>query len=196
MEDQHRRVSRATQPSCSTLLLLDFQVGVGDQLYSKTAAQQAAATLATARNVGLLVIFSKLEFQDNYSDISPRNCFFIKYKTENKLPPGASRLIPAFTPLPNEILINKPRFSAFSGRDLGSFSLARNHSPSEIGGVSTGGVVLTTLCEAVDEDFELTILRDACADPNPDLNEQLASKLFPRSAAALTTDAWKGVLKP
>lgn len=189
--DQRSVGSSPTQRRRSAFLLLDFQVGIGDQPYAKTAAQSATHAVATARSAGVLVVYSKLQFRENYIDVSPRNRFFITYKDGNKLPQGASRLIPSLSPVASEIVVNKPRFSAFSGGDLHAVLRSQGINHLVMGGVSTGGVVLTTFCEAVDQDFGLTVLRDVCADPSSELNEQLMSKLFPRSAEMLTTDAWK-----
>ncbi|WP_202948029.1 cysteine hydrolase family protein [Chryseobacterium populi] len=36
-----------------------------------------------------------------------------------------------------------------------------------LSGVSTSGVVLSTLREAADKDFKLTVLADCCADRDP-----------------------------
>jgi hypothetical protein len=53
----------ATWTSDTALLILDFEVGIGDQPYAKGAAQRAAAALQAARAGGLLVVFSKVQFR-------------------------------------------------------------------------------------------------------------------------------------
>ena len=40
---------------------------------------------------------------------------------------------------------------------------------------------------AADEDYSLTILSDACADPEASLHEELMTNLFPRSATVLSS---------
>ena len=51
------------QTSDTALLILDFQVGIGDQSYATSAAQRAAAALKAGRAAGLPVVFSKLKFR-------------------------------------------------------------------------------------------------------------------------------------
>jgi nicotinamidase-related amidase len=57
-------------------------------------------------------------------------------------------------------------------------------------GVVTSGVILSTFTLAADEDYSMTILSDACADPKASLHEELMTNLFPRSATVLTVDQW------
>lgn len=52
------------------------------------------------------------------------------------------------------------------------------------------GVFLSTFALAADEDYGITILSDACADPKSSLHEELTTNLFPRSAEVLTVDQW------
>ena len=46
------------QTSDTAILILDFQVGIGDQPYAKSAAQRAAAALKAGRAAGLAVLHS------------------------------------------------------------------------------------------------------------------------------------------
>jgi len=57
-------------------------------------------------------------------------------------------------------------------------------------GIATSGVVLSTLRYAADQDFQLAILRDACADGDPEVHRVLVEKVFPRQAEVLMTGDW------
>jgi nicotinamidase-related amidase len=48
-------------------------------------------------------------------------------------------------------------------------------------GVATSSVILSTFTLGADEDYSITILSDACADPKASLHEELMTNLFPRS---------------
>lgn len=61
------------QTSDTALLILDFQVGIGDQPYAKSAAQRAAAALKAGRAAGVPVVFSKVKFRPGYRDIADSN---------------------------------------------------------------------------------------------------------------------------
>jgi nicotinamidase-related amidase len=51
-------------------------------------------------------------------------------------------------------------------------------------------VVLSTLRQAADLDFRLAVLRDACADPDPQVHDCLMDKVFPRQAEVLDVDSF------
>ena len=57
-------------------------------------------------------------------------------------------------------------------------------------GIATSGVVLSTLRQAADMDYGLTVLRDGCADADPEVHRVLLDKVFPRQADVLTADEW------
>ena len=59
--------------SDTALLILDFQVGIGDQPYAKIAAQRAAAALKAGRAGSLPVVFSMVKFRAGYRDIADSN---------------------------------------------------------------------------------------------------------------------------
>jgi nicotinamidase-related amidase len=59
-----------------------------------------------------------------------------------------------------------------------------------LAGISTSGVVLSTVREAADKDYRLTVLSDGCADMDPEVHTVLLNKVFPRQADVLTTAEW------
>jgi len=61
-------------------------------------------------------------------------------------------------------------------------------------GLSTSGVVLSTVREAADKDFRLTVLSDGCGDMDNEVHTVLLTKVFPRQAEVLTTAEWIAVL--
>ena len=48
----------------------------------------------------------------------------------------------------------------------------------------------STLRQAADLDYRITMLSDACADPDPEVHRVLMDKIFPRQALVTSTDAW------
>jgi nicotinamidase-related amidase len=59
-----------------------------------------------------------------------------------------------------------------------------------LAGIATSGVVLSTVREAADKDYRLTVLSDGCADMDPEVHDVLVGKVFPRQADVLTTTQW------
>ena len=59
-----------------------------------------------------------------------------------------------------------------------------------LAGIATSGVVLSTLRQAADLDYELTVLRDGCPDADPEVHRVLLDKVFPRQATIIDVEAW------
>jgi len=57
-------------------------------------------------------------------------------------------------------------------------------------GISTSGVVLSTVREAADRDYQFTVLSDACADADTEVNLVLTEKIFPLQAEVLSAAEW------
>lgn len=174
----------------SVLMVCDFQLGVADAAFAAQAINGAAAALKVARSNGMLVAFTKVTLRAGYPDVSSSNQVFEPVKQENLLPAAQSKLVPALQPLSGELLIDKDRFSAFSGSDLQDILRSQNINHLVMAGVETSGVVLSTFCAAADQDYSMTILSDACADKTASLHGELMSHLFPRSAQVVTVDTW------
>ena len=53
-------------------------------------------------------------------------------------------------------------------------------------GISTSGVVLSTLRHAADLDFEIILVKDGCADPDDEVHRVLTEKVFVRQSTVAT----------
>jgi nicotinamidase-related amidase len=49
---------------------------------------------------------------------------------------------------------------------------------------------LSTIREAADKDFRLTVLSDGCADMDAEVHQVLLGKIFPRQADVMTVQEW------
>ena len=56
--------------------------------------------------------------------------------------------------------------------------------------IATSGVVLSTLRQAADLDYELTVLADGCLDGDPEVHRVLTEKVFPRQADVVSIADW------
>jgi nicotinamidase-related amidase len=59
-----------------------------------------------------------------------------------------------------------------------------------LAGIVTSGVVLSTLRQAADLDYRLTVLADGCLDSDPDVHWVLLEKVFPRQADVVSIAGW------
>lgn len=51
-------------------------------------------------------------------------------------------------------------------------------------------MVLSTLWSAIDLDFGLTVLTDACLDTDPEVHRMLVDRLFPQWADVVAVEDW------
>ncbi len=63
-----------------------------------------------------------------------------------------------------------------------------------LAGIATSGVVLSTVREAADRDYQLTVLADGCADADEEVHRVLLGKVFPRQATVTTAQEWAATL--
>ncbi len=173
----------------SALLVMDIQPGILDRA-PDSAALLARATEAVraARSQGVPVIHVVVGFRPGLPEISAHNQSFGGLKQQ---PPAF--LIdprPVITPEGSDVVVTKRRVSAFSGSDLEVVLRGGEIRHLVLCGIATSGVVLSTLREAADKDYKLTVLADLCADPDAEVHSVLMSKVFPRQAQVTTAAEW------
>ena len=66
-------------------------------------------------------------------------------------------------------MVTKRRVGAFSTTDLETILRAKNINKLVLFGISTSGVVLSTVRWAADMDYSLAVVSDACADRDPEV---------------------------
>jgi nicotinamidase-related amidase len=88
----------------------------------------------------------------------------------------------------------KHRVSPFVGTDLETLLRANGIDTLVLAGVHTSGVVLSAVCQAVDLDYRLVVVRDCCADPDAEAHAMLLDIVFAKQAALVTTAEFAGAL--
>ncbi|EMD85567.1 hypothetical protein COCC4DRAFT_65884 [Bipolaris maydis ATCC 48331] len=90
----------------------------------------------------------------------------------------------------DDVFVTKRRVSALSGTDLATILRGRGVGHLVLCGVATAGAVLSTVREAADLDYKLTVLKDLCMDKDEDVHNLLVEKVFPMQAEVLEADEW------
>jgi nicotinamidase-related amidase len=91
-----------------------------------------------------------------------------------------------------EVVVTKKRVSAFAGSDLALILRARDIDHLALGGIATSGVVVSTVREAADLDYRLTVLEDICLDADDDeVHRVLTQKVFPPQADVVRSTGWE-----
>ena len=182
------------------LLVMDVQVGIVTRVaHIGDVLTPISAAITAARAASIPVIYVAVAFRPGYPEISPRNKSFSAIKQQQSSLPApmtTTEIHPAIAPQPTDIVVTKRRVSAFSGSDLEVVLRAQDISHLVLCGIATSGVVLSTLREAADKDYQLTVLADCCVDSDEEVQRVLLSKVFPRQAEVVQASAWGMKLNP
>lgn len=182
-----------TDTNRSALLLMDFQAEIVEMLAgggSRAAVGRAAAALAAARAAGMPVIFVRVAYRPGHADASGRNKRVAMLRDQGRLvdgTPGAA-IVAELAPLENEPVVVKRRVGALSYTDLQALLSALEVDTLVLCGLATSGVVLSTVRQAVDADYRIVVLRDACADGDNEVHRVLMDKVFASQGTVLTVD--------
>lgn len=179
----------------TAVLLMDIQKRIVGRVQDAGYLPRLAGAANAARSAGIPVLHVVVGFREHHPESNPRN------KNFAALPPHAftdndpeAAIHPDLTPQPGETVITKKRVSAFAGSDLELILRAGDIDHLVLTGVATSGVVLSTLRQAADLDYRLTVLSDGCYDPDPDVHRLLTGKVFPKQADVTTIDEWSRTL--
>ncbi|MEJ0102744.1 MAG: isochorismatase family cysteine hydrolase [Bacteroidota bacterium] len=177
----------------AALLVMDMQAGTLGMLADSTVIiGNVAKAIANAREKKIPVIYVVVGFRQSAPEINMSNKSFASFKERfaNSDMAAFIKVHDDIAPLADEVTIIKRRVSAFTGSDLEVVLRAFGIQHLVLTGISTSGVVLSTLREAADKDYRLTVLADCCADLDEEVHRVLMDKVFPRQADVLTAEDW------
>ncbi len=148
--------------------------------------------IKTARIASMKIIYVRVTFRPGFPEISENNKSFsiIKANPNRFSDLALSEILPDITPEKNDIVVVKRRISAFTGSDLEVVLRGQQINHLVLCGISTSGVVLSTIREAADKDYKLTVLSDCCADNDEEVHNVLLTKIFPRQAEVISVRDW------
>jgi nicotinamidase-related amidase len=148
---------------------------------------QTAQLLEVARSAALRVIYVVIGFRPGYPEVSSRNVVLGTVRAGGRFAAGSdgTEIPPAVAPRSDEVVVTKHRASAFMGTDLDMILRANGVDTLVLAGVTTSGVVISTVRHAADADYRLVVVADACADPDPEVHRVLLEKVFTRQAAVV-----------
>ncbi len=184
----------------TAVLIMDYQNGILGNLPEATQSvllDGAVEILDASRAAGLRVIYIAVRFREGYPEVSPRNKSFGALKNSRRLlegTPGAE-IHARVAPKPGEIALSKRRIGAFSTTELETILRANGITNLVLLGVSTSGVILSTVRWAADMDYSLAVISDLCADSDEEVHRVLMEKVFPRQANVTTKGEFLEALK-
>ena len=181
------------EPARTAVLSMDYQKSIVLN-YVKEEQEaflsRVAGVLKQARAQGMMVIHVQVGFRSGLPEIGSRNPLFNALKAspqrQQMFQGELGAIHPSVGPEGDDIIITKHRVSAFAGTDLEMILRAHDIDSLVLLGIATSGVVLSTLLDASDADYRLTVLKDCCIDQDAELHSYLIEKLFVRRASVLT----------
>jgi len=187
-------------PRRAALLVMDYQnawiatLSDPDPLLSR-----AAKAISTARDRGVRVAYTYVAFTPaDYPAVSKDNIIFTGLTSKpGALDEGSKRMAidERVAPRPDDKVVRKTRVGAFARTDLDAWLRDLSIDTLILTGISTSGVVLSTVCDAADRDYRLVVVSDACADTVPQIQDTLMHEVFPQRAQILTVADLPRLLK-
>lgn len=177
----------------SALLLMDLQNSIVERFNaSDEYLDRVVAAQERAERAGVLVILVRVAFAPGYPEVSARNKTFATIAQRGPMTAGDSAVEPHARLMRGngEVVVTKKRVSAFAGSDLELVLRAHEVTDLVLAGIATSGVVLSTVREAADRDYALTVLADLCLDGDDEVHRVLTEKVFPRQADVINSDDW------
>ena len=180
----------------TALLVMDVQpdiIGSAAEFDTITPplTERLSGAIDAARTAGVKVIYVVVGFREGYPEVSPDHPTFGRIAGSGKFIQGVDSVVDdAVAPQDGEVVVTKRRVSAFSGSDLDVILRAGGIRHLVLTGIATSGVVLSTLRQAADLDFTLTVLQDGCLDRDAEVHRVLCEKVFPRQATVTTIGDW------
>jgi nicotinamidase-related amidase len=176
----------------TALLVMDIQGVTVNRLKDSTPfINSITKAIQTARKRKMPVIYVIVGFRKGYPEVSLNNKSFslLKNRTQNYTE-ETIKVHASIAPEPDDVIITKKRVSAFTGSDLEVVLRSLEIKHLVLSGIATSGVVLSTLREAADKDYEITVLSDCCADMDEEVHRVLTTKIFPRQAEVISSEEW------
>ena len=186
-------------PRRTALLVMDFQHAIVGMIDDADALlEQAAGAISLVRDRGGHIGYVRVAFTDqDLQAIPPTTRLGARIASSPKAfhaDSPTTQIHDRIAPRDGDIVVRKTRVGAFSTTDLEQQLRDRGIDTLILAGISTSGVVLSTVRDAADRDYRLLVLADATADTDPEVHRLLIEKVFPRQADVVTVSELDGLL--
>lgn len=158
----------------AALVIMHYQVDVFAILFGDRPSpllEKCNALIRRWRVTGRPVLFPNFNLGENYEHASNNNRLI-----SSIVPTGRFRSALPMHGLaiePDDLVYACPRASVFHGTTLDADLRARGISALVMAGISSTGVVLSSITWASDADYDVRLVRDCCYDPDQEAHEAL-----------------------
>jgi nicotinamidase-related amidase len=163
----------------AALIIMHYQVDVFAILFGEQPSpllDKCNALIRRWRTTGRPVLFPNFFLGETYEHVSPNNRLI-----SSIAPTGYFRNALPMTGLaiePGDRMYSCPRASVFHGTTLDADLRANGISTLVMAGISTTGVVLSSITWASDADYDVHLVRDCCYDPDQEAHDALFRSSF------------------
>lgn len=182
-----------TDNARTALLLLDLQnemvdpegkIGAGGLakiVAERGVLQNASDALAAARNRGVTVAHVRLGFRPDYADALSVHPRIDKLKANKAAVLGSwgTEFPKEVQPQDSELVVTKQCVNPFFNTGLMTWLMQKGINRLALSGVVTNLVVESAARAADDAGFEVVVLEDCCASPNPDWHRFAVENTLP-----------------
>ena len=175
----------------AALLVMDYQnAWIATLSDPDPLLAREVKTISLARHHGVRVAYTFVAFTPaDYPAVSKNNIIFTGLTSKpGALNEGSKRMAidERVAPRRDDKVVRKTRVGAFDRTDLDQWLRDLSIDTLILTGISTSGVVLSTVCDAADRDYRLVVVSDACADTVPQIQDTLMHRVFPQRAQIVT----------
>ncbi|MFC4059141.1 cysteine hydrolase family protein [Planomonospora corallina] len=183
----------ALDPAHTALLVMDYQPVILALLPESTREallERMEKVIAEVRTRGGTIAYVRVGFTEaDWVAIPPTSRSFApiaQHRLMHHADPGTA-IHGRLAPQDGDIIVRKTRYGGLSTTGLDQRLREHGITTLAIAGISTSGVVLSTVLDAADRDYQLHVLADGVAGPDPDVHDVLLCQVFPSRAHILQT---------
>nr|WSZ99374.1 cysteine hydrolase [Streptomyces sp. NBC_00857] len=184
----------ALDPVRTALLVMDYQPAILAHLpegldYEPLLASVEGA-IADIRANGGTIAYVRVGFTEADWDATPATNKSFAPLAQHRLmhhEDPATAIHERLAPQGGDIIVRKIRYGGMSTTDLDEQLREREITTLVVSGFSTSGVVLSTVIDAADRDYQLYVLSDGVADPDTEVHNILLDRVFPSRAHIIDT---------
>ncbi len=188
------------QAAHTALLVMDYQAGIvarvpeADQL-----VERARAAIDLVREWGGQIGYVRVAFEDEDFDVPETSRMGASLRGSGRALHADSpttAIVERVAPAAADVVVRKTRVGAFSTTDLHDQLQDMGIDTVVLAGISTSGVVLSTVIEAHDLDYRTIVLADGCADTDADVHAFLLERILPRRADVIMLADLRALVSP
>ncbi|MEU1202327.1 isochorismatase family cysteine hydrolase [Streptomyces sp. NPDC005813] len=175
------------------MIIGDLQRGITSSYpFARQVLPPITELLPGARAAGALVVFVHFAVRGNGADLPPGNALFRTFfEAGDTFHEGSAGTELDLAVADEDVVVLKRRASAFAGTDLDLVLRAAGVDSLAIAGVATSAMVAATCYDAADRGYQVTVLRDGCADGDSAMHSFFMDVVFPsRGFEVLPCEGW------